>query len=533
MTISINQQVDYLWKKVGFGLTKTSTSDLKNASNESIVSSPFLPGDKIWAQSSAIPSIMPAADVGVVKVYTDTVGNTVKCDMDITAPVNRTWLTNLIDWIPPVVGPTYQPKVYLAPSMSLAPMTDGTQLFANGSDNDDEWFFDFQSGVLHFIGTNLPNQDFTGKSIFISGARYNGLKGVASSGGATFGNITIDGSTISSTNDLILDPASSFIYANNVVITGLTTSSNPSDAATVEYVNNALGSLSPNSITQGDSNVTVTDTGTGTVSVTVDGITVASYTASSATIADLGITGSTISSTTGVVSIGTTGALQVSVGTTAERPSTPVTGYLRYNTTVGAIEFYDGSDWVATNAEVDSQILIGDSVSDTFTLNKSSISTGIMVMINGVVQIPDVAYQVSGTSINFAEPPLITDIIEIRYICQLVSSNSSVPNPIIVDEPGTPVSITPIVVDMFSTVTYRTAKYSVSVTSGDGNYQTFDVSVIHDGTNAYVLKSNVNSTGGTVTVTFTSTVTANLCSVTAVSTNASTVLKMQKTYFEI
>ena len=80
---------------------------------------------------------MPSTDSGVVKVYNDTVGNTVKCDLDITAPVNRTWLTNLIDWIPPVIGPTYQPKVYLAPSTSMTPMTDGTQLFANGSDNDD------------------------------------------------------------------------------------------------------------------------------------------------------------------------------------------------------------------------------------------------------------------------------------------------------------------------------------------------------------------------------------------------------------
>ena len=32
-------------------------------------------------------------------------------------------------------------------------------------------------------------------------------------------------------------------------------------------------------------------------------------------------------------------------GTTMERPSTPLAGYLRYNTTLNIVEFYDGSAW--------------------------------------------------------------------------------------------------------------------------------------------------------------------------------------------
>ena len=55
----------------------------------------------------------------------------------------------------------------------------GDQVFATGSGNDDEWFFDYQSGVLHFIGATLPNGiSFTGKSVYISGARYTGTKGL-------------------------------------------------------------------------------------------------------------------------------------------------------------------------------------------------------------------------------------------------------------------------------------------------------------------------------------------------------------------
>lgn len=38
-------------------------------------------------------------------------------------------------------------------------------------------------------------------------------------------------------------------------------------------------------------------------------------------------------------------SFSVPVGTTAQRPSSPVGGMLRYNTELGELEFYDGSDW--------------------------------------------------------------------------------------------------------------------------------------------------------------------------------------------
>ena len=41
--------------------------------------------------------------------------------------------------------------------------------FAAGTGNDDEWFFDYQSGVLHFVGENLPNGvDFTLERVYTS-----------------------------------------------------------------------------------------------------------------------------------------------------------------------------------------------------------------------------------------------------------------------------------------------------------------------------------------------------------------------------
>ena len=42
---------------------------------------------------------------------------------------------------------------------------------------------------------------------------------------------------------------------------------------------------------------------------------------------------------------GGTGALTVPAGTTAQRPSNPFTGMVRYNTTLGYMEYYNGSVW--------------------------------------------------------------------------------------------------------------------------------------------------------------------------------------------
>ena len=41
----------------------------------------------------------------------------------------------------------------------------------------------------------------------------------------------------------------------------------------------------------------------------------------------------------------TTGGMYLPVGTTAQRPASPVTGMIRYNTTTGLVETYNGTSW--------------------------------------------------------------------------------------------------------------------------------------------------------------------------------------------
>ncbi len=197
MAITDAKKVDYLWKKVGYGATKTDTNAAKKAPNEAIASPLLLRGDKVWNQASLIPGTMPGSSAGVVTVYPT--GTPDETTADGTSTANRTWKTGLTDWIPPEFGSTYQVKIYIHTSGDAGnAASGGDQVFATGSGNNDEWFFDYQSGVVHFIGANLPNGiSFTGKSVYVSGARYTGTLGLQNFSTASTGDITFTGSTIS------------------------------------------------------------------------------------------------------------------------------------------------------------------------------------------------------------------------------------------------------------------------------------------------------------------------------------------------
>lgn len=49
--------------------------------------------------------------------------------------------------------------------------------------------------------------------------------------------------------------------------------------------------------------------------------------------------------TSAIVSFPTTGYLTLPSGTTAQRPSTPVNGMVRYNTTLSRVEGYANNSW--------------------------------------------------------------------------------------------------------------------------------------------------------------------------------------------
>jgi len=178
MAISLKSKVDFLFKKLGFNVTRTDSDSLKGATNESIPSPLVIRGDLTWNKAGAIPNAIPSSDNSIVEVYGS--NNLIQTTMDGTASTNRTWLTGLTNWINPEFGATYQVKVYIhTTDDSDSAANISKQVFASGSGNNDEWFFDYSSGVLHFMGENLPNGvSFSGKSVYISGARYVGPLGL-------------------------------------------------------------------------------------------------------------------------------------------------------------------------------------------------------------------------------------------------------------------------------------------------------------------------------------------------------------------
>ena len=435
MAITDAQKVDLLYKKIGFGVAKTDTSAFKSPSNEANASPLLTRGDTIWQLSDQIPATIPAANSAVISLYKDSLTSTIQATLDSTVSgTNRTWLTNLRDWIPPEFGADYQVKVYADSNGSTTPQTTGTQLFADGSGNSDSWYFDYQAGILNFPDTNVPTA-VSGKKIFISGARYIGLKGVSTFSNVTFGNITVTGNIsgnlvgnvlttsqpyITSLGNLIsLNVTGNLTAANlivgNVDLSGLTSNIITANAANI--AGNAVASWFIGNVQGPIGNFTTSVTST----MFYGNITARSITSPTA---DLHISAAT-NDPNNIIRFDSVSAFDIPSGTTAQRPPTPDYGYVRYNTDIGSIEWWSGVTWVAGQDLIVSETINPDGTNATYTLGQSTSENAILVNINGTIQqAASGAYTVVGDQITFAETPLVTDIIEIRYLAGGVAALS-------------------------------------------------------------------------------------------------------------
>jgi filamentous hemagglutinin len=123
--------------------------------------------------------------------------------------------------------------------------------------------------------------------------------------------------------------------------------------------------------------------------------------------------------TNALATFNSTTSIKVPVGTTGERPSTGVTGMVRFNTSLDTLEFYDNDSWttagsVFTIIAANTQAGTGSQVA--FTLPQAGTTASTIVSINGVVQIPITAYSVTGNVCTFTEAPESTDVIDFRQL---------------------------------------------------------------------------------------------------------------------
>jgi hypothetical protein len=185
MAINDESKVDFLWKKVLFGVSNTSVNG-KKGYEEIYGSEVPTYANNIWTQAGSVESPAPNATTGVHEYYGTT--SAIECTPDPTVPNNRTWLvtttyndinTRVGDWIPPTFDPTYLVQVYQGdPNNGGTPLNQGT--------NGEEWVFDYVTGVLSFVN-NVPSgvsDSASSSRIFVVGHRYVGSKGLTGAGGA-------------------------------------------------------------------------------------------------------------------------------------------------------------------------------------------------------------------------------------------------------------------------------------------------------------------------------------------------------------
>ena len=143
--------------------------------------------------------------------------------------------------------------------------------------------------------------------------------------------------------------------------------------------------------------------------------------------------GTSTQTTNALVAFNATTSILMPVGNTQQRPGVGVTGMMRFNTVTNSVEVYDNSAWTAVGVPVftviDDQQFNGDGSTVAFTINSDQTTNSCIVSINGVVQIPTIAYSVSGTTLTFTEAPEPGDIIDVRQLTTTTTvtsiSNSS------------------------------------------------------------------------------------------------------------
>jgi hypothetical protein len=199
------------------------------------------------------------------------------------------------------------------------------------------------------------------------------------------------------------------ISATANTITGLSTSAPTADGdvANKKYVDDGLSGLSQNSISQGNSSVTVTDSGTGAIAIAVDGSTVINTVAAGAT-----VTGTLTSTSTGSFATGTTvGNLTLANGSITD--SSGAISFENENlTTTGSVNGaagnftgavgVDGNFDVATNKLTVNATTGNTLIAGTLDVTGSVTASGDLT-VTGNLQVNGTTTTVNSTTVDIAD----------------------------------------------------------------------------------------------------------------------------------
>jgi hypothetical protein len=294
--------------------------------------------------------------------------------------------------------------------------------------------------------------------------------------------------------------------------------------------NLSFATVSTNSVSQGDSNVTVTDSGTGAVTIAADGSTII-----------------TMNATTVLDASATTNAIRLPNGTTAQRPSGAV-GEIRYNSTTDTIEGYTSAGgWaqlgatsstsentddtlsgsltaISTNEKTVNQFTTGsfdsawylaitrDEINDEVATAKYSVAhndsaafvsashivkegTNNQITVDADVAGGNVRLKATGTSVVNSTS---------FYRIALGDNTTASTTGNVVTSINTDVDSASEVLDSFAHASYRGAKYYISINNASKTeVSNMEALVVHDGTTAYITSYGSVNTGSNDLLTLT------------------------------
>ena len=109
-------------------------------------------------------------------------------------------------------------------------------------------------------------------------------------------------------------------------------------------------------------------------------------------------------------------------GTTANRPSSPVFGAIRYNTSTTGVEYFNGTVFTALANSGEANIVVdaftGDNSTLTFSLSTSvSAADQVIVFVSNIYQQPTGVYTITGGGgdITFSSAPLAAEPINVIH----------------------------------------------------------------------------------------------------------------------
>jgi len=255
-------------------------------------------------------------------------------------------------------------------------------------------------GLISATSTITSAANITGGNL-LTGGLISATSTITSAANITGGNV-LTGGEVSATGN---------VTGGNVTTAGLITATGNITGANLILTSGTINGPAAGRITVNGSDI---DT-----DFAVDGDTVANvfYVDAGTGTASFG---SSTQTTNAIVAFNATNSILMPVGNTGQRPSTGVTGMLRFNTTDNNLEIYNNSAWEAVGVPAFTVIadeqFNGDGSTLAFTLATSQTTNSCIVSINGVVQIPTVAYSVSTTTLTFTEAPAAGDLIDVRQI---------------------------------------------------------------------------------------------------------------------